>query len=237
MEFVNFKHHPMRSVFRKENRKPENVFNDWLADNLDMLSKIFTVNFHIVEREARAEGLRTDILAKFDAIVDDQLIESTAVIECQQKKSDSKHFGQLITYGRFIWSEELSEKVFCIGAGSGITPFRAFLQYFADNKLQHHITLLYSNSYGNNIIAKDEIDELVLGIPNCRYKLTITREIYGLQQIRRGRINEPYLQELLQGWTDSLFYLCGSRNFTDAMYYMLQKLGISKDQIYKEKWG
>ena len=36
-------------------------------------------------------------------------------------------------YGRFIWKPEISDKLICLGAGSGITPFRAFFEYRAIN--------------------------------------------------------------------------------------------------------
>ncbi|MCY3414922.1 MAG: hypothetical protein INQ03_24950 [Candidatus Heimdallarchaeota archaeon] len=94
MEFVTYNHHKIKEVFGDENG-----FNDWLAENLEFLSEIFSANFQLVSREAMQEGLRVDILTKFDVLHDDQIIEYNAIIETQLNQSDSKHFGQLITYG------------------------------------------------------------------------------------------------------------------------------------------
>ncbi len=85
---------PLKTVF-----KHENTFNDWLAQNLDRLSEIFSVNFDLIKREATAEGLRLDLLAEFNSIEEENILTHKAAIEVQFGKSDSKHFGQLITYG------------------------------------------------------------------------------------------------------------------------------------------
>ena len=63
-------------------------------------------------------------------------------------------------YGRFIMDD--SRKVFCLAAGSGITPFRAMLQYFIDKGLTQPFRLLYSCRYGDNVIYLNELPKLDL---------------------------------------------------------------------------
>jgi ferredoxin-NADP reductase len=121
-------------------------------------------------------------------------------------------------YGRFIWKEEISERIFCIGAGSGITPFRAFFEYLIDKQLDNPITLLYSCSYGDNVIFEKELLELISKIKNGRYELSITRDPKDLSGIRKGRINSDYLRQEINGFEESNFYICGAPGFVKTNY-------------------
>ncbi|MHA2295417.1 MAG: ferredoxin--NADP reductase [Candidatus Hodarchaeales archaeon] len=140
-------------------------------------------------------------------------------------------------YGRFTWTENISSEVFCIGAGSGITPFRAFFEYFIDKQLENQIKLLYSCSYGDNVIFESQLRELVREIKNCEYELTITRDPRNLKPVRRGRINKEYLVEEKKGYEEARFYLCGSPNFVKAMIDYLVDHEIPRERIKREQWG
>ncbi|RMG30586.1 MAG: FAD-dependent oxidoreductase [Methanobacteriota archaeon] len=140
-------------------------------------------------------------------------------------------------YGKFIWNENVSDKLFCLAAGSGITPFRAFMQYIIDKDLDTKFKLLYSVRYGNNIIYEKELQELVSQMKNGEYHLTITRDPMGIDYARQGRINEEYLAEQIKGFEDANFYLCGSPSFIEAMKADLLKLGIPPEKVKREQWG
>ncbi len=140
-------------------------------------------------------------------------------------------------YGRFIWKVGMSEKVVCIGAGSGITPTRAFLQFFIDKKLEIPIKVLYSCSYGDNVIFRNELNELIDQIPNASYSLSITRDKMELDNVRTGRIDEAFMRTELTDWKDAYYYLCGAPSFVNHMITHLENIGIPKNQIKKEKWG
>jgi ring-1,2-phenylacetyl-CoA epoxidase subunit PaaE len=140
-------------------------------------------------------------------------------------------------YGKFIWKEDVSEKVFCIGAGSGITPFRAFFEYFIDKELANPITLLYSCSYGDNVIFQEELEDLKNQIKHINYKLSITRDPMKLTNVNQGRIDVKYLRQEINGFEDANFYLCGAPSFVNAMIDNLLELGIDRSKIKREQWG
>ncbi|MHA2170713.1 MAG: ferredoxin--NADP reductase [Candidatus Kariarchaeaceae archaeon] len=140
-------------------------------------------------------------------------------------------------YGKFIWKEGISDRVFCLGAGSGITPFRAFFEYFIDKQLDNPITLLYSCSYGDNVIFKDELLELVDEIGNGRYELSITRDPKELSGIRNGRISSDYLRQKINEFEESNFYICGAPGFVKTMIDSLVEIGINRSKIKREQWG
>lgn len=111
IKFDRFKRHKLGDVF-----KDENAFNDWLAENINVLNQVFTVDFVTEGREASKEGLRVDILASFNILEDDNIQNNIAIIEVQRNESDSKHLGQLITYG------EQHKAQYCIWIAESFRP-------------------------------------------------------------------------------------------------------------------
>jgi ferredoxin-NADP reductase len=141
-------------------------------------------------------------------------------------------------YGKFIWTEEVSDKAFFIAAGSGITPFRAFLQYVEDKELDNPIKLLYSCAHADNIIFGEELDDMVKELESVYYQLSLTREPEDkLPEIRKGRINENDLREQVKGFEDANYYICGAPGFVGAMMDLLTKVGIDPEQQHREQWG
>lgn len=140
-------------------------------------------------------------------------------------------------YGRFIWTEEVSPTVVCLAAGSGITPFRAYLQYIIDKSLDSNYVLLYSCGYGDNVIYKDEIKSLLKQAKNTFYELSITRDPISLTDVRRGRINEEYLASFVEKYPNAKYHLCGTPGFVGSLINALQELGVGKESIKREQWG
>lgn len=138
-------------------------------------------------------------------------------------------------YGRFIMDE--TRPVFCIAAGSGITPFRGMLEYCIDKNLDIPFKLLYSCRYGDNVIYEKELPELIKQYKHADYELSITRGKMGLDYVREGRINADYLKEQIPGFEKGKFYLCGAPGFINAMIDNLLSIGIPREEIKREQWG
>jgi len=140
-------------------------------------------------------------------------------------------------YGRFIWTPDVTENLVCLGAGSGITPFRAFFEYIIDKGLENKMKLLYTCGYGDNVIYQKELKELVGKTKNGKYELSITRDPMGLTSIRSGRINADYLKSEIVGFENANYYICGAPNFVKHMISNLEEVGIPRKQIKREQWG
>ncbi len=140
-------------------------------------------------------------------------------------------------YGKFIWNETVSDKLVCLAAGSGITPFRAFMQYIIDKDLDTKFKLLYSSKYGDTVIYEKELLDLVKQMKNGEYELSITRDKKGLDYARFGRIDKDYLAEQIKGYEDGYFYKCGSPGFIASMREILLGLGIPEERLKREQWG
>jgi len=139
-------------------------------------------------------------------------------------------------YGKFIWNENTSDKVVMLGAGSGITPFKAMLEYIKDKNLDSKSKLLYSCAFGDNVIFDDLLNELTKQV-SCYYELSLTREQSNDFNSRKGRIDKEYLQNQIKGYEDANFYLCGTPTFVKAMRDILIEIGIEKTKVKREQWG
>jgi ring-1,2-phenylacetyl-CoA epoxidase subunit PaaE len=148
----------------------------------------------------------------------------------------------LLPAGRFTFDATLPGDVVLMGAGSGITPLFGILKYILKKEPDRHVTLLYSNTRGRNIIFRDELDELQKQFPD-RFRLihllsAPSDEWLGL----RGRLNNVMLERLLPSLVgDSKreqvqFYICGPGDYMRTIQFTLVFSGIRPDQIQRENF-
>lgn len=78
---------PLRELWKHE----EKDFNNWLADNLEILGKELGVNISFVQRGKEVGRFACDLLAEDDK-------GDNVVIECQLDKTNHDHLGKIITY-------------------------------------------------------------------------------------------------------------------------------------------
>ena len=140
-------------------------------------------------------------------------------------------------YGRFFWTEDMSDKVVLLGAGSGVVPLMSILRYIRDKSLRDvKATLLVSYTSYEEIIYRDELATLS-EFPNINVEITLTRSAPQNWKGLRGRINRDMLLSQVRELEGSLFYLCGPPKFVEDMKDMLIELGVSGEQIKTEKYG
>ena len=88
MQFGNLKSVALRKAWPHEVQD----FTPWLAENLEMLSKVIGIDLELEDKEVNVEGFSADILARNPT--DDSLV----LIENQLENSDHTHLGQILTY-------------------------------------------------------------------------------------------------------------------------------------------
>ncbi len=140
-------------------------------------------------------------------------------------------------YGRFFWTEDMSEEVVLLGAGSGIVPLMSILRYIKDKNLKHvRATLLVSYTSYDEIIYREELYGLSKE-PNIKVKITLTRSWPENWDGHTGRINREMLLKEVPQLEGKLYYLCGPPRFVEDMKGMLLSAGVSKESIKTEKYG
>ncbi|GAC1310893.1 MAG: hypothetical protein NVSMB24_29100 [Mucilaginibacter sp.] len=115
-----------------------------------------------------------------------------------------------------------------IAGGAGITPFISiFRQLRLENKLTGN-TLLFANRTEEDIIPKDELDEM---FGTNRVDILSNPLLPGKQG---KHIDKDILRPFLNS-KDKYCYVCGPDEFTSAMIDDLTELGVAKDHIVIEQ--
>ncbi|OGD45476.1 hypothetical protein A3K69_06365 [Candidatus Bathyarchaeota archaeon RBG_16_57_9] len=123
--------------------------------------------------------------------------------------------------GDFTFAGEY-EKILPLTGGIGITPVRSMLRYCMDMKLGTDVVLLYSNSSENDIVFKDELEEMRKSNKKLNVIHTITQPIGGWKGLT-GRINGMMIREAVPDFMDRVSYVCGPPMMVDDMVKVLRK--------------
>lgn len=141
-------------------------------------------------------------------------------------------------YGKFYFSEEIKQNLVLIAGGVGITPLMSIIRCCNDKKLVNKVNLLYSVKNPEDIIYRDELEKIKNENKNINYEVTITRPRAETDWSgKTGRIDEEFLKDKIENIKKSLYFLCGPNEFIKANIEILEKLGVTKDQIKTDVWG
>lgn len=114
-----------------------------------------------------------------------------------------------------------------IAGGAGLTPFISiFRQLKADNKLAGN-TLLFANRTENDIVIKDELDEML----GQNHVDILSNPSSGHQG---KRIDKDLIKQYLTSQMEYC-YICGPDEFVAVMKNYLIELGIKEDKIVIEQ--
>ena len=150
--------------------------------------------------------------------------------------------GEVATFARllqtgFTWQGEYPRIAF-ISGGIGITPVRSICKFATDKRLPIKITLLYSNNTPEDIIFKEDFEEMQVANKNLKVVYTITLP----DQSRRwpgrtGRIDEKMVSEEIPDYAERIFYTCGPPGMVEAIKEMLSfELNIDSKKIKTESF-
>lgn len=135
--------------------------------------------------------------------------------------------------GYFVPKSPFRDALF-VATGTGIAPFRAFLQSPAVRDSGASITLLMGARHESGLLYREEFEELTAKRPNFLYLPTITRPSNGWAG-RTGRV-QAHLNEAVAGRTAIDVYVCGLKAMVDDVRSLLASKGFEKQQIIFEKY-
>lgn len=147
----------------------------------------------------------------------------------------TEQIGQLKEGDQFIiddsWGtiEYKGEGVFLAG-GAGVTPFIAILRdLHAKNKIGSN-KLIFSNKTEDDIILKEEFEEIL----GDQFINVITDEPTDEHIYLNGFIDKEFLADQITDF-DQPFYVCGPPAFNDAMIKYLKELGAKPNALIFEE--
>lgn len=135
--------------------------------------------------------------------------------------------------GYFVPKEPFRPSVF-VATGTGIAPFRAFLQDAAIAGAIEPVTLLFGARYEAGLVFRNEFEALERTRPGFRFLPTITRP----EPAWHGRTGwvQQHLDEALDGLQEPDVYICGLKAMVDTVRGLLKERGFDRRRIIYEKY-
>ena len=138
-------------------------------------------------------------------------------------------------FGHFIFDPEKMGEIVLLAAGSGIAPFRCFMQYIVDKKLSTKVFFVYGCRTEEDLIFREELRGYAKKIPNCSLVFTLSRE--EKEGYRHGRIDESLLGEIVAKHPKAFYFICGPPAMVSSVKEILGNKGIEKERVKIEVYG
>ena len=137
--------------------------------------------------------------------------------------------------GNFVIND-LSSNIVAFAAGSGVTPVLSMVKSVLQNN--GSFSLFYGNKTSNDVIFKDELDELKIKYSsNFKLHYIYSREDNG-KNLMQGRITKDKCSSLLKDNLELLkadgFYMCGPEEMINGVSTSLKELGVNENKIHFE---
>ena len=140
--------------------------------------------------------------------------------------------------GYFVWDGTEPGPLLLVGGGSGVVPLMAMIRHRAATGSSTPTRLLYSSRTLEDVIYREELDELAARRDGFELFHTLTRsQPEGWTGYGR-RIDAELLRELAWPATDDpQVFVCGSTRFVDTAADALVALGDDPQSVKTERFG
>ncbi|MBI2546524.1 hypothetical protein HYV81_05060 [Candidatus Woesearchaeota archaeon] len=138
--------------------------------------------------------------------------------------------------GHFVFKDDYKQDIMLIAGGTGIAPLRSMWQYIIERELPNNVKLLFSTKIPEDIIYKQELEELKKHNKNVQVTVTLTRVQDGWDG-RKGRIDWGMINEHVTDFKNTLFFICGPDAMVNDLQKALRDNGAAIGQVKIEKWG
>lgn len=142
-------------------------------------------------------------------------------------------------YGSFTFLGEYGKIAFLSG-GIGITPIRSMCKFATDKGLKTDMVLLYGNNTEEDIIFREDFDNMQSQNKNLRifYTLTSPSGGRGAWKGRTGHIEADMVRRDIPDFKDRIFYLCGPPAMVDNLRrFLSDKLDVFPEKIKIENFS
>lgn len=141
-------------------------------------------------------------------------------------------------YGAFTF-EGQDRKIAFLSGGIGITPIRSMCRFATDTGLPTDMVLLYGNSREEDIIFREDFDNMQAVNKNLRVVYTLTSPDIDRESWpgRNGYIDEKMIKEEITDYRKRTFYICGPPGMVASLAEILKdRVGIAADRIKTENF-
>lgn len=126
-----------------------------------------------------------------------------------------------------------ASKLCLFAGGSGITPILSLLKQALSQEIETQ--LIYANTQPNEIIFKQEIEDLAKQYPQL-LKVThfVEAEANEMEAAYHGRISSEFLEQIKDFTRSAQNYICGPGPMMKFVEESLSNLGVAKEQVHLE---
>ena len=135
-------------------------------------------------------------------------------------------------YGQFTFEGEYP-KIALFAGGIGITPFISILKNATDKRLDTKITLFYGCSTENDIAFREELESMQNENKNLKMVCVINQPSSQWKG-ETGIITAEMIKKALSDYKEYVFFTCGPPPMVKAMETIIERLGLSKNQMKQE---
>jgi predicted ferric reductase len=142
-------------------------------------------------------------------------------------------------FGRFSYVFHPDEQnIVFIAGGIGITPFISMLRHMRITKAVKKVLLLYANNNEQDIVFRDELDEVANGEKPQLTVIHVLSKPDMAWKGERGFINKELIESSINGEVkDWAFYVCGPPPMMTAIIGLIASLGVSPAHIHSERFA
>jgi ferredoxin-NADP reductase len=140
--------------------------------------------------------------------------------------------------GYFVWEARLGGPLLLVAGGSGVVPLMAMVRHRRRAGSRVPTRLLFSSRHFEEIIYRDELDQLSRDGDGLEVIHTLTRSQPPGWTGYDRRIDDRMLGEVLEplGVTARV-YICGPTALVEVAANALVRLGLSADRVRTERFG
>ena len=135
-------------------------------------------------------------------------------------------------FGKFTFIGE-HKKIALLAGGIGITPFRSICRYCTDKQLKNRITLIYGNRTEEDIVFREEFEDMQKENKNLKCVFTINEGNANWKGLT-GFISGKMIKKEISDYKNTIFFLCGPPGMVEGLKGILNQLSITADHIRAE---
>jgi ferredoxin-NADP reductase len=140
--------------------------------------------------------------------------------------------------GYFTWEEGDGGPLLLVGGGSGVAPLMAMIRHRAAAGSDVPARLLYSSRRFEEMIFREELEDLVARDDSLEVSHTLTRSTPEAWSGYSRRIDAEMLREVAWSPDESpLAFVCGPTSFVEGVADALVSLGHDPTRVKTERFG
>ena len=140
--------------------------------------------------------------------------------------------------GYFVWTAAVGSPLFLVAGGSGIAPLMAMLRHRAAAKSRTPALLLYSSRIFEDIIYREELDQMAARNDGLTVVYTLTRRQPPGWTGGARRIDRSMLESVgVPANARPKIFICGPTSLVESTAQSLLELGHERHLIKTERFG